>query len=122
MAKTVFIAVLAISGAEAGLGINNLYSIYKISTEKKPTAQNLLNRALKRQGINKETNKFKEKWSDKDGYDYEVRIKEKDANAPPGSNSASGRILRVSRRKQGLDENNQGHSWESVDGKGNWFK
>ncbi len=122
MGTSVFIAAAAITGLVAGIEIGAMYSIYKMSKDNSSPARNLLNKALKRQGQKNEKNEFKEKWSDKDGYDYEVRIHEKDVNAPSGSNSSLGRTLRVLRRKQGKDENGQGNGWESADDKGNWYK
>jgi RHS repeat-associated protein len=73
-----------------------------------------LTQALKKQGLNKAPNFFKEKWS-MGGYDYEVRIHP--ANPKYGK---SGNIYRVARRKQGVDANGQGYGWEYIDENGYW--
>ncbi len=76
----------------------------------------LFDDALSRQGLNRVPAGFKEKWS-ADGYDYEVRI-----HPPEGKHDQVGDILRVSRRKRGLDPNGQGHGWEEADAGSTWHK
>lgn len=85
-------------------------------------ARQLLNRALERQKLTKAPNEFKEKWSDKDGYDYEVRVHGPSDKAPEGSNASSNTVLRVARRERSTDESGQGSGWEYADDKGNWYK
>jgi RHS repeat-associated protein len=83
--------------------------------------QGLLSRALKRQGLNRAPEQFKEKWSE-EGYDFEVRIHKAQSNAPLGSNSETMTTYRVARRLQGTNEKGEGNGWEFADEKGNWFK
>ena len=85
------------------------------------SARSLLDKALTRQGLKEAPRNFKEKWSE-DGFDYEVRIHEPQANAPSGSNSSSETTFRAARRKQGTDSKGQGYGWEQADDSGNWFK
>lgn len=79
-------------------------------------------KALDRQGLKAVPAGFKEKWSDDDGYDYEVRVHPADPNAPAGSNSASGPTLRISRKSRVRDDSGQGTGPEYVDSAGNWHK
>jgi RHS repeat-associated protein len=74
-----------------------------------------LDKALRRQGLKKAPEGFKEQWSEGDYY-YEVRIHKADAQY--GKN---GLIYRVARSKRGYDSNGQGYGWEYIDKQGNWY-
>ena len=64
--------------------------------------EDYLNKALKRQDLEKAPSRMKESWTE-NGYKYEVRVHE--ANPQYGK---TGSIFRVSRQKLGVDANGQG--------------
>lgn len=85
-------------------------------------AEKLLMKALDRQGLKAVPAGLKEKWSDEDGYDYEVRIHPADPLAPEGSNSKTGPTLRICRKSRARNESGQGTGPEHVDSTGNWHR
>lgn len=89
---------------------------------KNTSPQDVFNYALHRQGLsghNYPVN-FKEKFT-AGNYKYEVRARDVNLNAPPGSNSANGPIYRVGRSQNGTNPaTNQVYGWEYGSPDGSW--
>jgi RHS repeat-associated protein len=94
--------------------VNQASHLERVAAIEARTSEEVLKRALQRQGLEKGPAKLKEKWS-QGNFDFEVRVHPADAQ-----HGKTGSIYRVARRQRGQDAFGQGHGWEYVDDAGRW--